>query len=148
MAWMDRPSWMSTTIEERAKSAVLLFLHKHHKRAQECRTCLCATFSELHPSAANMSRPRSAPTILAFGKLGACVTLPSIDPDSCLPLKIQRRHSIGNKERQAEQSSCLCRHTRTAINHVWNILASRLAALFGVPTASFNAAGNATERQQ
>ena len=94
-----------------------------------------------------MSRPRSAPTILAFGKLGACVTLPSIDPDSCLHLKILRRHSIGNKERRAEQSSCLCRHTRTTINYVWNILVSRLAALFGVPTASFNAAGNATERQ-
>ena len=93
-----------------------------------------------------MSRPRSAPTILAFGKLGACVTLPSIDPDSCLPLKILRRHSIGNKERRAEQSSCLCRYTRTTINYIWNVLVFRLAALIGVSTASFNAAGfgNAT----
>jgi len=54
-----------------------------------------------------MSRPRSAPAILALGKLGACVTLPSIDLDSCLHLKILRRHSIGNKERRAEQSFCL-----------------------------------------
>jgi len=93
-----------------------------------------------------MSRPRSAPTILAVGKLGACIILPSIDLDSCLPSKILRRHSIGNKERRAEQSSCLCRYTRTTINYIWDVLASRLAALIGVPTASFNAAGlgNAT----
>lgn len=85
---------------------------------------------------------------IAVGKLGACISLMNIGPDTCLRLKILRRHSIGNKERRAEQSSCLCRHTRTTINYVWNILASRLAALFGVPTASSSAAGNATERQQ
>jgi len=112
-------------------------MHKIQREPKESRPYICATFSELHPSAANMSRPRSAPTILAVGKLGACITLPSIDLDSCLRLKILRRHSIGNKERRAEQSFCLRRHTRTTINYIWDILAPRLAALIGVPTASF-----------
>ena len=72
--------------------------------------------------------------VLALGKLGAWVSLPSIDLDACLRLKILRRHSIGNKERQAEQSSCLCRCTRTKINYIWNVLVSRLAAMIGVST--------------
>ena len=116
-------------------------MHKIQREPKESRPYICATFSELHPSAANMSRPRSAPTVLAVGKLGACITLPSIDLDSCLHLKILRRHSIGNKERRAEQSFCLRRHTRTTINYIWNVLASRLAAMIGAPTASVNAAG-------
>ena len=116
-------------------------MHKIQREPKESRPYICATFSELHPSAANMSRPRSAPTVLASGKLGACVTLPSIALDTCLRLKILRRHSIGNKERQAEQSSCLCRCTRTKINYFWNVLVSRLAAMIGVSTASVNAAG-------
>lgn len=41
-------------------------------------------------------------TILALGKLGACATLPSIDLDSYLHLKILRRYSIENKERQTD----------------------------------------------
>ena len=111
------------------------------REPKECRPCLCATSSELHPSAANISRPRSAPTVLALGKLGACVTLPSIDLDSCLHLKILRRHSIGNKERQVEQSCCLRSNTRTTINFIWDILVPRLAAMIGVSAASVNAAG-------
>ena len=77
-------------------------MHKIQREPKESRPYICATFSELHPSAANMPRPRSALTVLAVGKLGACVTLPSIDLDSCLHFKILRRHLIGNNERQAE----------------------------------------------
>jgi len=96
----------------------------------------------LHPSAANISRPRSAPTIPATVKLGACVTLPSIDLDPCLRLKILRRHSIGNKERRAEQSFSAFAATqgRQSISSGTS-MSSRLAAMTGASAASVNATG-------
>jgi len=136
---MDRPFWMSTA--NRGASLV-------------SRPTTLAQAPQASPrSAAPASVPHSVNCIHQQrtcqdqgARLRACVTLPSIDSDSCLPLKILRRHSIGNKERRAEQSSCLCRHTRTTIDYIWNVLVSRLAALIGASTASFKAAGfgNAT----
>ena len=139
---MDRPFWMSTA--NRGASLV-------------SRPTTLAQAPQASPrSAAPASVPHSVNCIhqqrtcqdqgahlpsIAVGKLGACISLMSIGPDTCPRSQTSRGHSIGNKERRAEQSSCLCRCTRTKINYIWNVLASRLAALFGVPTASFNAAG-------